>query len=219
MNEQSSFTDPQANQPKQRRIGAKILIAALFIVAVIGIGYGVFAWQQNEVKGLRSEVDSLKNQNQLLAKEKSDKPATVPAPSSTKGYFVLGDWGIKIKMPEDRKDVEYYKEKIYDPSTKSTLEYYDFTTKKVEGLGVRCVESDDMSPLRLAHLSRVKELPKEIFGQEVVNEGKPINGYYYLLTGAHSACDEDGSANSTQIQVEDRKFIIELLKNPFTALE
>ena len=94
------------------------IIIVLIILAVAGIGFGGFELWQNMQKN--TEIDSYKNQIALkdeeisklnLQKTESDNPTISPEQQpSSNDYIYVGEWGVKIKIPENLKGISY----IYD---------------------------------------------------------------------------------------------------------
>ena len=131
-----------------------------------------------------------------------------------KGYLVLEDWGIKFKLPDSGSEVRSYKLPV-KPNDMGFTEIYEFTTKRVEELGGRCAKAtSDGSAIRLALLQRTPQYLDEVTGTIRLNDGQPINGYYYFLTGAQSVCSDGNDEVSGQIQIEDRKLVTDLLLHP-----
>lgn len=199
----------QFGQSKKSRKGLKVLLTIVLVALVAaGVGYGVYAWQQQEVNKLNTKVDTLNKENKMLSKANS-KVESEEFASPNEGYLVLEDWGIRLKLPEGRDDISYYKHKSYDKRNDVIYENYEFTTERVENLKERCVETNESTATRMAKLSRAKIKPKELLSAGLVNDGKPINGYYYIYAPGQSLCAEKGLS----IQTEDAKLIREMVSN------
>ena len=121
------------------------------------------------------------------------------------GYLVLKDWGIKLKIPETKSEIVYYKVDNEDGPN------YEFTTKRVEALGDSCVEpSKQGSVARLGVLIRRLTKLDEPYSPNPANNNEPLNGYYYYVAGINAPCAMD----SPEIQLEDRNLINDMLRNP-----
>ena len=88
--------------------GLKIALVIAIILAIGGIGFGVFEMMQANQKN--DEIAELKkNNNKTEEKEENpvDKPSTADKVSTTSGpyisgnYFYVPEWGWKFKIPED----------------------------------------------------------------------------------------------------------------------
>ena len=134
--EQSANTEatmPPVVENKQKGgNGLKIATAIACIVAVCGIGFGVYGMIQSLQKD--SQISNLKAQ----IKEDDGTITTIETPEietvtnngttititdptmskeNTKDYLYIGEWGVKIKIPENLKGISY----IYDNHSRFSL--------------------------------------------------------------------------------------------------
>lgn len=101
--------------PEEKKSGKGVVVAlVLFIILAIGgIGFGVWAFMDGNAQknGLNEQITSLKAQNaELLEKiDGGDITINVDTDSDvdTADYIYVGEWGIKIKIPETLGDVSY----------------------------------------------------------------------------------------------------------------
>lgn len=112
--------------------GLKIATAIACIVAVCGIGFGVYGMMQSSQRD--SQISDLKVQ----IKEDDGTITTIETPEietaanngttititdptmskeNTKDYIYIGEWGVKIKIPENLKGISY----IYDNHSRLSL--------------------------------------------------------------------------------------------------
>lgn len=183
--------------------GSALVVVIIFaVVAILGV-LGYVAWSN-----FFAPKDDKVTQTTTSVQVDEDTVAVDP----NEGYLVIEDWDVRFKLPENSGEIRFYKD------SGSDTEGYSFSTKRVEDLGERCVEPNDIGEvIRLAGLNRSTELPDEdpIYPRDVpVNEGKPINGYYYYAFGAQSLCAVNGSGAT---QAEDRNMIYEMLLEPSEA--
>jgi hypothetical protein len=122
-----------------------------------------------------------------------------------KGYLVLDDWKVKMKLPTNGTEVTYYK------INSDAGGEYEFSTKAVESLGESCKEPTQTSSsvTRLATLLRfnAKDV-SEASAPEPINNEELIGDYYYYVAGAQSTC----ASTNMDIQVKDRQTILDMLK-------
>ncbi len=107
-NESSSADKPKKN------IGIAIVVIALALVAVGGIGFGIWAVLDGnqKAKDLNVQIDTLKAQ--LAEKDNSENVVVESTENGETGvvvnakeYIFVSEWGIKIKIPRELKDVSY----------------------------------------------------------------------------------------------------------------
>ncbi len=95
--------------------GLKIATAIACVVAVCGIGFGVYGMMQsfqkdNQISGLKVQVEDSNGKITTLETEKietnDEKGTTVTIADSaiknenTEDYIYVGEWGIKIRIPD-----------------------------------------------------------------------------------------------------------------------
>lgn len=91
----------------------KIATIIVSVIALAGIGFGVYGMLQSTQKD--TDITSLKTQvqnlNTALAAANDNTPDnTTPDDTTTEDtqdYIYVGEWGIKIKIPENLKNVSY----------------------------------------------------------------------------------------------------------------
>jgi hypothetical protein len=98
-----------AAMPKEKGgNGLKIALVIAIILAIGGIGFGVFEMMQANQK-IDEIAELKKNNNKTEEKEENpvDKPSTADNVATTSGpyisgnYFYVPEWGWKFKIPED----------------------------------------------------------------------------------------------------------------------
>ncbi len=96
---ESALNDaPAMTMPKQKKnLGMIIGMVVLAVVAVCGIGFGIITMigKNQEAANYEKQISQLKQiNNELLESE-------MEGGESEAGYIYLGNWGIKIAMPEE----------------------------------------------------------------------------------------------------------------------
>lgn len=118
--EQSNFA-PQIITPPQSTFKNKrglIVTCILICVALGGIAWGVYGLisnnnKQDEINSLKTQISKLQNTASSETIEQSQENTQSPSPTIenttptvTQDYIYIGQWGIKIKIP-DTLDVSY----------------------------------------------------------------------------------------------------------------
>ena len=96
--------------------GLKIATVIACVVAVCGIGFGVYGMMQssqkdNQISDLKNEINilndklSLEDDNNDVIDEIIDDPSV--ANNNSKDYVYIGEWGLKLKLPEGLHEVSY----------------------------------------------------------------------------------------------------------------
>lgn len=171
---------------------AHIVIIIILVVAVIGL-LGFIFWQNFITPKDETTKQAISSQHE------NESEADL-----YKGYLFLDDWSIKFKIPEGLTGIKYYKVTGYDS--------YELTTSRVEELGGDCKEpAVDKVPgvIRLGGISRES---KPIDSEYVLklNNGQPINGYYYSYAAAQSTCAYSDPEGVQQI---DRDLLSNMVNN------
>ena len=117
--EQNSDTSapiaPVAENNKQNgSSGLKIATIIACIVAVCGIGFGVYGVVQssqkdNQISVLKNQINSLNDELSLKNDSSSDtiKDSSSIVDSNSKDYIYIGEWGLKFKLPQGLHEVSY----------------------------------------------------------------------------------------------------------------
>ena len=83
--------------------GLKIATAIACIVAVCGIGFGVYGMIQssqkdNQVSDLQKQINALNDE--LSSKNNGTTDSSPTVNDNPKDYLYIGEWGVKIKIPD-----------------------------------------------------------------------------------------------------------------------
>lgn len=105
-------------EPKTSKKGHGMAIGLIFclLLAAGGVGLGVWAWMDGNTQkdALNSQIAELKKQNnelrdKLSSKSDAEEDVTVDVETDsdvdTTGYIYVGEYGIKIKKPENWRGV------------------------------------------------------------------------------------------------------------------
>lgn len=97
------------DKPK-KNVGAIIGVIFLILLAAGGAGFGTWAYLSGNEKeaNLNAKIDDLNAQ--LAAKPEVDETVVnvnTDSNTNTKEYIYVGEWGIKIKIPDNLEDISY----------------------------------------------------------------------------------------------------------------
>ncbi len=100
-----------APAPKKKSSAVALSIVLLVILALGGIGFGVWAFisKGQEVDRLNKQIEMIKSSQTVLnptSDDNSDDDTTTAVIDTTE-YIYVGEWGIKIKIPENLANVSY----------------------------------------------------------------------------------------------------------------
>ena len=104
-------------QDSGKEKGGKGAVVGMIIFAILalgGIGFGVWAWMDGNTQkdALNTQISTLKQQNEELAEKINDGDTIINIDTdgneiNTADYIYVGEWGIKIKIPETLSNVSY----------------------------------------------------------------------------------------------------------------
>ena len=103
---------PVVDNKQKSGNGLKITTAIACIVAVCGIGFGVYGMMQSsqkdsQISALNSEITGLKQSIEELENTITDMNTNNTTPETNKSNIVINDWKLKIKIPESISIVSY----------------------------------------------------------------------------------------------------------------
>ena len=113
MEQDKVTTTPVINNDRQSNInGWKIATVIASIVAVCGIGFGVYGVMQssqkdNRISALNSEITGLKQSIEELENTITDIKTNNTTPETNKSDIIINDWKLKIKIPDSISVVSY----------------------------------------------------------------------------------------------------------------
>lgn len=126
--------------------GLKIATVAACVIAVCGIGFGVYGMIQgsdkdNQISDLKTQVNNLNNKISLLENDDASSGSTINGSgdnsttvvdNSSEDYIFVGEWGFKIKKPENWRDLiekyTYYNDYPHAVDTFEIMENEDVAT-------------------------------------------------------------------------------------------
>lgn len=124
----------------------KIITGIACIVAVCGIGFGVYGMMQssekdNQISDLKTQANNLNNKISLLENNDASSGSTInglgddsttAVDNSSEDYIFVGEWGFKIKKPENWRDLiekyAYYNDYPHAVDTFEIMENEDVAT-------------------------------------------------------------------------------------------
>ena len=103
---------PVAEKGQKNGNGLKIATAIACVVAVCGIGFGVYGMMQssqkdNQIAGLNSEITQLKQSIEESENTIEDADINNDISENDKTNIVIDDWKLRIKIPESISVVSY----------------------------------------------------------------------------------------------------------------
>ena len=216
-------TTPVVENKQKSGNGLKIATAIACIVAVCGIGFGVFGMIQNTEKD--SQISDLKNQvatlnNKIVSIENdndtSEKPTGNPssATGNSKDYVYISEWGIKIKIPEGLGYIDYsFINYISDGENEYPSDYSAIAFNGVASSSNKTAANEYLRQARVvncyvASISRTPKTTFEIRGQLIYED----NNYNYVYNHAQAVCS-NGDSGSTTAETEGNL----LIKNMLTS--
>ncbi len=116
----SPALDSTEKQRSKSKNSSKIAMIILAVLATAGLGFGVYEYLQNgdksaKIAELTAKLDLIKTETGTELVEKVEdgvertyvEPTTTTETVATKDYIYIGEWGIKIKIPETLKNINY----------------------------------------------------------------------------------------------------------------
>ncbi len=103
---------PVVDNKQKSGNGLKIATAIACVVAVCGVGFGVYGIMQssqkdNQIAGLNSEITQLKQSIEELENTKEDADINNDTSENDKTNMIIDDWGLEVKIPESISVVSY----------------------------------------------------------------------------------------------------------------
>jgi outer membrane murein-binding lipoprotein Lpp len=183
---------PKPSEPKQRSGLKKALIFVLVLVLIGGVGYGVYYWQQQQVKTLNTEVNTLTVQAAGLNKQITTLNAQVKADTKTaavanQNVIKITNLGIQITVPDSIKDLTF--------TTSSTTES-GLSTASLTSKNATCSATD----MPLGNLNKATGTYP---ANPTINNApgalvKQFNGFYIAYSSPQAACSNDTLTNGYQ---------------------
>ena len=188
------------------------------VLAIGGIGFGVWMMMDGNTQKetLNTQISALKQQNNELQEKLSNVTTattdtdTDTSTINTADYIYVGEWGLKIKIPENLKRVGYnyvgrsddvYRNLYVSGVSEDSDGLPDFANTSMNPLGIGAVArySLDADP----EVSSSEYLGKLVFSDEKY-------GYYYGSPQAYYSGDE----NKKELEIKSIEIIKEMLTNP-----
>lgn len=213
--EQNAKTDtpmaPAVDSKQKSGNSLKIATAIACIVAVCGIGFGVYGMIQsfqkdNQISDLKVQI--MDSEGTATTIETSDEVETTmenEAAMDIADYIYVEDWGLKIKMPEDLKMISYmFQHYKYEGQEDRTSIVITGTKENVEQL-------PDYANLYKCH--GLGSIGRQAKGSQVVGNTAPVFSdtnwdYHYDSPQVNCSTDVD--------ELKQEESIVRLLKNTLT---
>ncbi len=197
---------PTEEAPKKPSNKSRIAIIILAIIALAGIGFGSFGLIQNNQKAQEIKVlqEAKINADSAIKTEISTEPAIKT--KNPADYIYIGEWGIKIKKPQDLKVTGYTygirsdSESLYISGFKTGKQGLpNFANNKYnDGLGV------------IIKYHKDKEIPPQLSPELVYSDGEYNYYAYYRMASYEGSYDTD----EEDWEAESRDLIYNMISNP-----
>ena len=208
---------PMVENKQKSGKGLKIVTAIACVVAVCGIGFGVYGMirsfeKDNQISSLKTQTESLDNKIMDLENKEIEKVDNIIIEDegisnlAAGGYIYIGEWGIKIKIPEEIKMVSY----LFQHYKYAGQE--DRTSVNVTGTTVDVDVLPDFANIKkcggLGAISRLKKGTETLGGGLIFSD----SNYDYYYDGPQAPC----STNSSEQELETAatNLIKQMLTNP-----
>ncbi len=213
--EQNAETDtpmaPAVDSKQKSGNSLKITTAIACIVAVCGIGFGVYGMIQsfqkdNQISDLKVQI--MDSEGTATTIETSDEVETTmenEAAMDIADYIYVEDWGLKIKMPEDLKMISYMFQHYKDEGQE------DRTSIVITGTKENIEQLPDYANLNKCH--GLGSIGRRAKGSQVVGGTAPVfsdTNWDYYYDGPQVNCSTDAD------ELEQEESIVRLLKNTLT---
>ncbi len=160
----------------------EVLLAALAVSVISFAGYYVYNAQKSNNDSAASPQTNTKET------DKSKNP-TSEALDSNEGYYVIKEWGVRMKLPSSLSDLEYTKDTEFFNEGEG-IDAIDFTSKSVKAMGGYCGDKTDA----LGRIVRYAEGYKPV--GEVGGYNRPpeqlgalkVGNNYYLYISNKDGC-------------------------------
>jgi len=187
----------QSPQPAHRGLKnglTKALVSALVIVLIVGVGYGVYAWQHKKVSDSNSKVASLQTQLTSLQNQVNKLSKQTPATPSTSSasYLKITQLNIEIPLTSSISDLSY----TWDSAnSRATLGSSTLMSAFVKEDPTDC-SKDASTPYPISYISTNPNLDSTNgtpgYIKQVTVKG---TAYYWYLPGAGNGCDFNPSTS------------------------
>jgi hypothetical protein len=195
--------------------GAKIVATIASVVALAGIGFGVYGMiQANSTKDLKIEVKNADGTTSTIEADKIEvkdgNTAVISEPTEKEDssrYVYLGEWGLKIKLDDNMEFATY----LYSYNTDQAFSYVHVSGAPKNGQVVPKYADFDVCSLGLGAVSRV---PVERYEAEKDNDyaREPFmtrDGYAYFYSHPQALCSDDRDG-----ELKMAEYIEKMLSNP-----
>lgn len=186
-NEPTFDNGPSVVGKKERKTGWVLALILLFIIAAGGVGFGVWIYLDSNTQKdqLNSQINDLQQQNAELQDElASSNNTTINIDANgeavnTADYIYVGEWGMKIKVPENLNNVSY---KFSHGYAEGVGETTSVTVSGVLGEGMQKFADFTYNQ---SGLGIVTEFSKETAGSECVSSRMVFSNDEYIYCYSH----------------------------------
>ncbi len=180
---------PMAENKQKSGNGLKIATAIACVVAVCGIGFGIYGIMQSsqkdsQISDLRVQVDNLNGRIAALGDKEienaNENDVVIGVIDSTKenpeDYIYVGEWGIKIKILNELSNISY--EYLGDGYHRSCRTLGVSASTKGDGSKPSFVKTGGDNGDYLGYVMRCPKEDSYPYGA-VINIDDPNYSYYY----------------------------------------
>ncbi len=187
-NAQSGSNMMQSGNKNKGKGGKGTIYGMIFfaILAIAGIGFGVWTMMDGNTQkdSLNSQISTLKQQNNDLmdkisdmSEQEEEETTVIVDPSAnvdTTDYIYVGEWGLKIKMPDNWKDAI------------DSYAYHNDYPQAVDTLAIKEKSSSDLANALLSYYG------EQSCTDQLTERGMcfEINEEYYFID-FNASCSEE----------------------------
>lgn len=101
--------NPMTMGPKKSSKGGVIAALLFAVIAAGGVGFGVYTMMNSKTQEdtLNDQIATLKKQNSELRDQIAEGGGGGDSAVNTEDYIYVGEWGVKIKIPDNLQYVSY----------------------------------------------------------------------------------------------------------------
>lgn len=212
--------------PKKKSNGMLIGFILCIVLAIGGIGFGVWMMMDGNTQkdSLNKQISDLRKQNNDLLEQVGDNSTTINIDTDdgdvdTADYIYVGEWGVKIKIPEGLNRVSY---EFYQHGGTTQIEGTTVSVYGTVGEGL----PDFANPYKNNDaLGSIGRIPKDTYsGSEYdgveadrracgVDSGLVFSDDIYNYCYSHPQAVYSTDESEQDLEVESTNVIQEMLQN------
>lgn len=162
-------------------------VLEIVIIAVLALALvGVLVWRFFDTQQATTEKTADQATNKTIADNSTDKtPSASVEINSNEGYVVIDTWGVKFKAPTDGTTVKWSR---WSNGTTTYEDTIGFTTSNLKEKDICTAQQGVAGTLQRSNVAIERPMSGTV---TLINDGKPIDGYYYAYTRPNGDSCED----------------------------